>query len=557
MSDAGQRAMKIPALSDPERAERANPFAPFRYQLFRRLWIASLLSNFGGMIQSVGAAWLMTSIAPGAEMVALVQTAVTLPLVLFSLPSGALADIFDRRTLMLVSQVIMFLVSAMLAVLTYLGLTTPAILLASTFLLGSGASLYAPAWQSSIVDQLPPDALDQAVAMNGVNFNIARSLGPAIGGLIVAAAGAAAAFVVNALTYVPLIFTLARWKRPPSERALPPETVGSAIRSGLRYVRLSPALIATLVRGSLFGLCGSAVPALAPVLAKSVLGGGPITYGLLLGGFGLGAVGGAFGRPLLTASRSTLLRHSTIVFAAAPFVLGWSTSLWLSIPAMALAGAAWMISLSGLGVLIQLATPRWVVGRAISMHQMAIFAGMALGSALWGVAARHSGVQPALLMAGGAMAATLLVELRFRLPDVEQLDLSPVRLRPIDDLAGPVASTDGPIMVTIEYRVKPADSEAFLAAVEELGRIRRRDGARRWSIVQDVDNPELWSERFHSATWLDHLRRQVRFTVADAAVRDRVRELHEGEIVVRRMIQRGDGTRVRGTPVVTEPPNPY
>lgn len=547
--------MNDPALVQTP-ARRPHPFAPLRNRVFRRFWIGSMASNLGGMIQLVAASWLMTSLAQGAEMVALVQTVVALPMMLFSLPAGALADIFDRRKLMLVAQAAMLVISATLAALTFLDITTPAILLVSTFLLGCGAALYQPAWQSSIAEQVPPGSLDQAAAMNSVGFNVARSLGPALGGLIVAATSAATAFAVNALSYVALLIAVIGWRRPARERLLPPETVGNAIASGLRYAWLSPSLLAILVRGTAFGLCGSSVAALAPMLAKSVLQSGPITYGLLLGGFGVGAIGGALGRTLIPASRAAMLRYCTLIFGVAAILLGLSATIWLSLPMMALAGAAWVMNLSSLNISVQLITPRWVVGRAISINQMSVFAGMAAGSAFWGLVARHADVRQALVMSGVAMIATLLLDYRFRLPNIGNSDLSPARRRPIDDLAGPVAPTEGPIVVTVEYRVPEANRPAFVAAMEELGRIRRRDGARRWSLLQDVDDLERWLERFHSPTWLDHLRRQLRFTVADKMVRDRVRALHDGDVIITRMIQRGDGTRLVGAEP-SEPPTSY
>ena len=545
------------ASSDPPEARRLHPLSPLGNPLFRRFWAASMFSNVGGMIQSVAAAWLMTSITPHTEMVALVQTAVMLPMMLFSLPAGALADIVDRRMLMLVAQGAMLVISVVLAALSFLHLTTPAILLLSTFLLGCGAAFYAPAWQSSIIEQVPPGSLDQAIAINSVGFNVARSLGPALGGAIVAATSAATAFVVNAFSYIGLLVTLLFWQRPVQERPLPPETFGNAITTGVRYVWLSPALLAILVRGAAFGLCGSGIAALAPLLAKGVLTGGPLTYGLLLGGFGTGAIGGAVARTLIPASRTAMLRYCTIIFGVAAILLGLSTSIWLSLPLMALAGAAWVVTLTNLSVAVQLVTPRWVVGRAISINQMSVFAGLAAGSALWGYIARHIGVESALMLSGLAMLASLLLGFRFYMRIEEQPDLSPVRLRPIDDLSGPIGHSEGPIVVTIEYRVPEGNRAAFAAAMDEIGRIRRRDGAHRWSLLQDANDPGRWLERFHSPTWLDHLRRQTRSTIADQAVRDRVRALHEGNTLVTRMIQRGDGTGSR-IPTPTSPPTgPY
>src|SRR4051794_19576855 len=262
-------------------------FSPLRIVVFRRFWISSMASNFGGLIQTVAAAWMMTALTGDAQMVALVQTCATLPMMLISLPAGALADIYERRNIMLVAQILMLVVALGLTVLTALALTTPLILLVATFLIGSGTALNAPAWQASMQDQVPRDQVEAAASLNSVGFNVARSVGPATGGLIVAVAGVAAAFAVNALSYIGLIVTLLAWKRPANERLLPPEAVPQAILAGIRFVAFSPGLVAVLIRAVTIGLCGSSIWALTAILARDGLGGGPATFGLLLGGFGM------------------------------------------------------------------------------------------------------------------------------------------------------------------------------------------------------------------------------------------------------------------------------
>jgi len=525
---------------------RQGSFAPLKIVIFRRFWIASMASNFGGLIQTVAAAWMMTALTGDARMVALVQTCATLPMMLISLPAGALADIYERRNIMLVAQVTMLLVAATLTFLTASGLTTPLILLTATFLIGGGTALHAPAWQASMADQVPRESIEAAASLNSVGFNVARSMGPATGGIIVALAGVAAAFAVNALSYVGLILTILAWKRPPKERILPPEGVPQAIVAGIRFVALSPALIAVMVRAGTFGLCGSGLWALTAILARDVLGGGPAVFGLLLGGFGIGAVAGAFLRATLPMGRDRLAQACTLSFGASAILLGLSSNLYLSIFLMAIAGGAWVMALTGLSVTVQFIAPRWVVGRAIALNQVSIFAGMATGSWLWGFVAHAWGVESAFVASGSAMLATLLLAFFFPLRGGEALDLTPTRSRPIDDLHGPVGPKDGPIVVTIEYRVHPDNFHAFVEAMEDLGRIRRRNGAQRWTLHQDVDDPTRWMERFHSLTWLDHLRRQTRHTRADQDVSERVHALHEGEVVVNRLLER----RVSTAPIV-------
>jgi MFS family permease len=477
---------------------------------------------------------MMTALTGDAQMVALVQTCATLPMMLISLPAGALADIYERRNIMLVAQLSMLVIAVGLTVLTALSLTTPIVLLAATFLIGGGTALHAP----SLQDQVPRSQVEAAASLNSVGFNVARSLGPAIGGLIVALAGVAAAFAVNALSYIGIILTLLTWKRPPSERLLPPEGVPQAILAGIRYVALSPALVAALVRAGTFGLCGSCVWALTAILARDALGGGPAVFGLLLGGFGIGAVIGAFVRATLSLGRDRLHKLCCLTFGVAAILLGLSTNIYLSIGLMGAAGGAWVMALTGLSVAVQFIAPRWVVGRAMSLNQVSIFAGMAIGSWFWGFIARTYDIKTAFIASGSAMVASLLLALFFPMTREEAPDLTPTRTRPIDDLQGPVGPNDGPIVVTIEYHVGPENFRAFVEAMEDLGRIRRRNGAQRWTLSQDVNDPTRWVERFHSLTWLDHLRRQTRHTRADQAVSDRVTSLREGPIVVHRMLER-------------------
>lgn len=528
-------------------------FEPLRIPIFRRFWFSSMASNFGGLIQTVAAAWMMTALTGNAEMVALVQTCATLPMMLISLPAGALADIYERRNIMLVAQLTMLLVASVLTGLTLAEITTPIVLLAATFLIAAGTALHAPAWQASMYDQVPREALESAASLNSMGFNMARSLGPATGGLLVAAFGVAAAFAVNAVSYLGLIATLLTWKRPPRERLLPPEGVGQAIMAGIRFVSLSPALIAVLVRAGTFGLCGSGIWALTAILARDALDGGPAVFGLLLGGFGAGAVVGAILRAAIPMTRERLTKTCTFAFGTSAILLGLSHHLALSILLMAVAGGAWVMVLTGLSVTVQFIAPRWVVGRAIAINQISIFAGMAFGSWFWGFVANALNVELAFIASGVAMLASLMLAFVFPLTTDEAPDLTPARSQPIDDLQGPVGANDGPIVVTIEYRVRPANFRAFVVAMEDLGRIRRRNGAHRWTLHQDMDDPTRWVERFHSLTWIDHLRRQTRHTLADQTVHDRVAALREEPLVVNRMLERRISTALIAPPIDRTP----
>ena len=517
-------------------------FGPFRSPVFRSVWLGSMISNFGGLVQSVGAAWLMTSIAGSADMVALVQTSVTLPIMLLSLLSGAVADGWDRRLVMLAAQGFMLAMSILLAVMTWAGLVTPWLLLLFTFLIGCGTALNGPAWQASVGDMVPRGDLPAAVALNSLGFNIARSLGPALGGAIVAVAGAAAAFAFNALSYLGIIAVLLQWRpvRPP--QSLPRESLGAAMLAGLRYVSLSPALRVVLLRALVFGVGASAVPALMPLVARELIGGDAFVYGLLLGAFGAGAVGGALLSTGLRARFSTegLVRAAALAFALAAGVTGLSTSLPLTLSVLLLAGAGWVLALSSFNVTVQMSTPRWVVARSLSLYQMAAFGGMAGGSWLWGAVADEVSLAAALLAAAGVLAGCALLGLALPLTDADGRDLGPMRQWTAPDTAVPVEGRTGPVVITIEWRIAEADQPAFLRVMAERRRIRRRDGAHKWLLLRDLADPELWVERYHAPTWLDYVRLNNRLTRDDAEVYDRLRRLHRGPWPpeVHRMIER-------------------
>ena len=530
-------------MSDPLNApKRLSTLSAFRYPVFRGVWFASTLSNLGGLIQSVGASWLMISIAPSADMVALVQASVTLPIMLLSLVAGAMADNLDRRNVMLGAQFFMVAVSVALAVCAWVGWITPWLLLLFTFLIGCGAAFNAPAWQAAVGDMVPRDELPAAVALNSMGFNIARSIGPAIGGVIVAAAGAAAAFVVNAASYIPLIAVLARWRPPPNPQTLPRETLGTAVAAGIRYVAMSPVIRTVLVRSAAFGLGASAIMALLPLVAKVLIGGGPVTYGLLLGAFGVGAIAGALGAARLRRMLSTegIVRWAGCAVALAAAIVGVSTQLLVTMAALLLAGAGWVLSLATLNVTVQLSTPRWVVARALSLYQMAAFGGLAAGSWLWGVVAAAEDVGAALLIAAFVILACALLGRWMPLMQSGELNLDPLRLWKEPSTAVPVEPRTGPVVITIEYVIREEDALEFLRRMAERRRIRRRDGARNWRVLRDLADPQLWIERYETPTWLDYVRLNSRLTQDDATVPERLRALHRGPGAprVRRMIER-------------------
>ncbi|TPK58823.1 MFS transporter [Mesorhizobium sp. B2-4-19] len=523
-------------------SEGVSALAPFRHGIFRAVWSASLVSNFGGLIQGVGAAWMMTTIATSPYQVALVQASTTLPIMLFALVAGAVADSFDRRKVMLVAQTFMLVVSVLLTLFTWYGLITPWTLLAFTFLIDSGTALNSPSWQASVGDMVPRNKVPAAVALNSMGFNLTRSVGPAIGGIIVAAAGAAAAFAANAVSYIGLIIVMARWKPDVPVSTLPRESLGAAMGAGLRYVAMSPNIGKVLVRGAAFGFSAGAVLALLPLVARDVVKGDALTYGIMLGSFGIGAVGGALIsvrlRQLL--SSETMVRCAFAGFAVCAFNAALSHHAWQTSLGLLVGGACWVIALSHFNVTVQMATPRWVVGRVLSVYQTATFGGIALGSWIWGVVADAHGAETALIAAAIAMLAGGAIGLVLPLPQQQVLNLDPLNRFKEPHLALDLKPRSGPIAIMIEYIIRHEDEAEFLATMAERGRIRRRDGARNWTLARDLENPSIWIEHYHTPTWLEYVRHNGRITHADAMVGERLRALHSGDEPprVRRVIER-------------------
>ena len=532
--------------------------APFRSRIFTAIWTASLVSNFGSLIQTVGASWLMTSIAPSADMVALVQASTTLPIMLLSLPAGATADIWDRRLVMIIAQALMLVVAALLTTLAYLGYVTPWMLLWLTFLIGCGTALYGPAWQSSVGEQVPRSELPAAVALNSVAFNLARTAGPAIGGIIVAQAGPPAAFLANGVSYVALILVLIMWRRPRAVPFLPPENMLMAMGAGVRYARLSPRVRTVLLRGLTFGLLGSSIWALMPLIARDLIGGNAITYGVLLGAFGSGAVVGALGSTALRRrySNERIVAGGTLAFGCGTLVTALSSWHAPSMLALVLSGAAWVLVLSTFNVTIQTSSPRWVVGRTVAIYQMVTFGGLAIGSWLSGLLAAGFGLRTALLGSGIGMVLSALLGRRWPLLQPEGLNLDPSRTWSGESREQLAQLLDtGPVIVTVEYHIAAPDFEPFRLAMRELRRIRRRDGAKRWSLMQDMAATEIWIERYHSPNWIEHLRRQHRFTVADQEIERRVLAFHQGPGAprVRHLIERRPDEDLAARSAATDP----
>jgi MFS family permease len=531
----------------PQDSQTASPsrgiLAPLRLNVFRALWLANLVSATGTIVQGVGAAWLMTTLAGTPGLVAMVQTATYAPILLLALLAGTLADLWDRRRVLLLAQFWMVLMSAGLAWLSALDLVTPATLLLFTFLIGIGTALTGPAWQASVREIVPQAELPAAVTLNAIAMNFARAVGPAIGGAVVAAAGVGAAFYLNAACTLVLAGALLWWPHHVPSDDLPRERVGSAIVTGLRYVAETSGLRAILARGMVFGLAASAALALLPLVARDHLAGGPLVYGLLLGAFGLGALAGAFAVHRLRRryGAERVLTVLAGVFGGALLVLGMVPSLLPPVTvALALAGAAWLGSFSTFNIAVQMTTAFWVQARVLALYQATIFGSMAAGSWIWGQVAEVTSLETGYLIAGSLLLLSIALHRRWRLPASEAPDLRPRQLPDIK-LAFPFDREAGPVMVLIEYRVPLANAAVFVQAMEEVGHVRKRDGAWRWHLFQDTADAEHWYEAFTVASWLQYLRQRRRGTAADEIVLEQARRfLDPGfQPLVRRMIARG------------------
>ena len=515
----------------PASATRESAWAPLRRPVFRALWIATVASNVGTWMHDTAAAWLMTSLTTSTLMVALMQTATSLPVLFLALPAGALADIVDRRRLLLITQTWMLGAAVALGLLTVAGAMTPWLLLFLTFTMGLGVALNTPAWQATTPDLVPPRELTEAVALNGIATNIARAIGPAIGGLLVAAVGSGGVFLINAASFIAVVTVLWRWRKEPRETVMPAERVAGAMRAGLRYLRNAPAVRAVLIRCATFIVGASALWALLPVLARRELGLGAVGYGLLLGSLGAGAiVGGAVLGPLRHRfSTDRIIGVSTIAYAAATLTLAWVRVVPVLSLALVVCGFAWMAAMSLFNVSTQRASPDWARARMLSVYVLAFMGGMAVGAAFWGVVATAFGLSVALTAATAVLLGGLLLTRRFRIAVWEGLDLSPSghwREPVLTDAIDPDA---GPVLVTIEYRVAPEDATAFIAAMEDVGRLRRRDGGITWGLYRDTAEPDRYLETFVSESWGEHMRQHARATMSDRRTEARARRFHRGQ----------------------------
>ena len=514
----------------------ASLWRPLRLPTFRNLLIANVVSDVGTVVQSVGAAWLMVSLNAGPMYVALTQTASALPFFILALPAGAIGDIVDRRRLILCTEIWMVVVAAVLAVMTTSGRISPVLLLILTFALSAGDAFETPTWRAVLPELVPKEDLPAASALNGIEFNFARAVGPALAGFVIAVAGIGRAFLLTPLSFFGVILVVARWKRPTVKRTTPPETVTGATIAAIRYVRYSPAVRVLLLRGGTAMFFASCLLALLPSIAHRISD-SPVGYGALLGCFGFGAVLGA-----LVMQRARSRWSADVIVSTGIAVFGLTTiaagALHALVPlggVMLVGGAAWTSFTSLFNIQVLNQTPDWVRARVLAVSMLVVQGAVAAGSAVWGGVAANTGIGRALLWAGvGTILSTILGFVR-RVPD-DSIDLTPWNNWHPHLVVGTNADA-GPILVAVEYHVNPERRSEFIKTMRQYGRIRRRDGASRWDICRDLETPDRYLETFVVSSWAEHLRQYDRITRADSHVEDRLRTCTVSEPTVRHLLQ--------------------
>ncbi|MEV5547226.1 MFS transporter [Streptomyces sp. NPDC052309] len=509
------------------RTTEESAWAPLAARVFRALWVAQLVSNTGTWMQTVGAQWLL--VGHSASLVTLVQTASSLPVVLLALPSGVLADRYDRRKMLLAAQFSMLTVATVLTVLAFQEALTPTALLVLTFLLGCGTALMGPAWQAIQPDLVEREQLGQAAALGAVNMNLARAVGPALGGVVVAAAGAGWVFAFNALSYLGIAAVLLLWRRPTAPRTTAhSEGLLAAVQAGRRYVWHAPGVRRVLLRTALFIPGGAALWSLLPLVASRSLGLGSGGYGLLLGVVGAGAVGGAVALPALRRrlGANGTLAAGAAVFAGTLVILATVRQPWLAAAALLPAGLAWIGVLSTLNAALQQRLPSWVRGRGLAVYLVVFQGGQALTAPVWGALSDGLGLGVALLIGAALLLAGALSVRRWPLYAADGVDPSPSDHWPVPHLRFEPGPAEGPVLVSVTYRIASENWAAFTARMEHVARSRRRTGALTWGLFQDGADPGRFVETYMVASWAEHLaQHHSRLTANDRRYEEQAREL--------------------------------
>lgn len=508
-------------------------FSPFKHRAFAVLWTATLISNIGTWMFNVTSGWVMTDLSPSPLMVSMVQAATALPIFLFALPAGALGDLFNRRKLLMGTQIFLAIALFIFAVLLWIDYVNAWILLLFTFVIGTGSAFAMPAWQAIVPHLVPRATLGSAITLNGVSMNIARAIGPALGGFILATAGAIATTILDAVSYLAVVAALLWW-RVAAEQSdpLPREYLTGAMQSGVRFALHSIPLRYTLIHTLAFFSCASAYWALLPLIAKDTLQGGADLYGILLTSLGAGAVMGAFLLPIMKKrlSADTIIKLSTTATALCLMMFAYGGHAAIGIAAGFVGGVSWIMAVSSLNVSAQFALPDWVRARGLAIYQMVAFGGMTAGSVCWGQAAETMGLSSALVVSGLLGIFLILVTSRFKLNLGEYYEYTPSGHWAEPVVITPLAHDNGPVLVTLEYRIDDSDREKFYSLMRELGITRRRDGAIHWGFFEDVENHGRFIEMFTVESWVTHLRQHARVSASDKILQDKIFSLHRGDL---------------------------
>ncbi|MCU1452846.1 MAG: transporter [Acidimicrobiales bacterium] len=515
---------------------RLSPWAPLRHRIFLALFIAQMASNVGTLMQSVGSAWYMGDLHGSPALVALVQTATFLPVFIVGIPGGALADIVDRRRLLLVTQMIMMAAAVALTVLAFAHRVTPLSLLVLTFALGLGTALNGPAWQAIQPDLVPRRELSQALSLGALTYNVGRAIGPALGGLVLAAAGPAWVFAVNALSFLGTVLVLAAWRQERPESRLPSETLAGATRAAMRYGMNAPVLRRVLVRVAALMVPAAALQALLPIVVRDSLHRGSGTYGALLACFGVGAAVAAVLRPRFEErlSRDGLLVLATVLLAVGLLVDGFVHEPVAVGAGLFAAGVGWTTAFTTTNVAAQSTLAAWVRARGMGLYMLVLTGGIALGSALWGTLAGWS-LAGAHLVAGLMLLSGLFLVRRWPIATTATIDASPVTgVDPVVTLVP--RPDDGPVLVTVTYHVPFEKVRSFVEAMRGIERHRRRTGAYQWNLFRDLAAPDRFVETFVVDSWAEHLRQHSRNTTATDARLEIVRAYSERGVDISHLI---------------------
>lgn len=511
---------------------KESAFSPFKHRTFTVMWVAALISNIGTWMHSVGAAWLMTDLSPSPLMVALVQTATTLPVFLFALPAGALADIFNRRTMLLLTNITMLITAALFAVFFFFEVVNAPILLLFTFLLGAGAAFMAPAWQAIIPSMVPKDDLPQAVALGGISINISRAIGPALAGILISLYGFSSPFIANTLSFFIIVLALVWWKHQVRGKQdnLPPERVWPAMKAGLKYARYSQPLRATMWHILGFMFFANAFWGLLPIIAKDQLKGDATFFGLLMGAIGFGAVSGALLLPKLKVKLNAnhLVALGTLGVAVITGYFAIATNPIVALIISLLFGVSWILVLASVNVSAQQALPEWVRARGLAVFMMVFYGSMSIGAAFWGWLAGVTSVKVAMLSAASGGLIFIIFSFRSILQQGKDLDLSPSNHWPEPVVHEAVSNDLGPVIIQITYIIEEKDRQAFINAVHEMRAIRKRNGAYHWGVFEDTEHKNQFVEHFMEESWAAHLRHHGRVTKDDRPVQASVLAFHQG-----------------------------